>query len=429
MAEETPTTPSPAVEPPKANPLGKPVAPGASPIGQTIRRPTLSGALRPGVKLPPKPALAGGLKLPPKPASPLKTVSTASPLKPGLKMPAAPAAPVLKSGLKLPTKPVIRKPGSGLTPVKPPAPAAAAPAPAAPAPAPAAPAPVAPAAQAPVAPVAQPQKPVAAPVVAKPVAAPVAAPVAKPVAVAVAGDALTTLKAVTKNLKSLTSPIPQQAILHKTGIIAEPVKDISDAQKQAAKSKTSRISLSTAVGAAPVKNDGAPMKTIRIKRPVDLPADGPATASQPAKVVTATVVAPPQPAATPEPPAAPAAAAESVTATQRKTLKISRPAGLGVRPAGKFGVKKPTAPTSAPAAAAAPAASADAAPVADIPDIPDMPAVSSNVPAFAPAQSKETVADVPAFVAMLGMIVQVAACLVMGAVAWFLYQDSLIPVF
>lgn len=385
MAEETSTTVPPAAEPPKANPLAKPAATSASPIGPTIKKPVIGGGLKPG------------LKLPPKPASPLKTVAAASPLKPGLKMPAAPA---LKSGLKLPTKPVIRKPGSGLTPVRPhlPGAAASAPAPAAAAPAPA-PAPAA--------------APAPAPAPAAPAAAPAAA--AKP------ADALDTLKAVTKNLKSLTSPIPQQAILRKTGIIADPSQSLTEAQKQAAKSKTSRISLADAVGAAPVKNDGAPMKTIRIKRPVDLPLDGPGSAS--AKKATARIVAPPSVAS--EEPAAPAASAE-VSATQRKTLKITRPGGGTVRPAGRFGVKKPGAP-AAPAAAPAPAESAA---VADIPDIPDIPAMPTNVPAFAaPSASGDTVPDVPPAVATLGVVAQLAACIVMGALAWFLYQDSTISLF
>ena len=48
-------------------------------------------------------------------------------------------------------------------------------------------------------------------------------------------------KKATQNLKSVTGPIPAQATLRKTGIIAEGI--ITPAQQQAAKSKTSRISL------------------------------------------------------------------------------------------------------------------------------------------------------------------------------------------
>jgi len=59
-------------------------------VGGAIRKPVIGGGLRPGLKLPPKPAgLKPGLKLPPKPAG----------LKPGLKLPPKPPA------LKLPPKP------------------------------------------------------------------------------------------------------------------------------------------------------------------------------------------------------------------------------------------------------------------------------------------------------------------------------------
>ena len=368
-----------------------------------IKKPIIGGAggLKTGLKLPPKPAIGG---------SPLKTVNNvASPLKPGLKLPGAPAT-ALKPGLKLPTKPVIRKPGTGLAPMKP----------AAPAPAPAA-APVA--AVKPVAPAAPVAKPVAPVAVAKPVApVAVAKPVA-PVAVEAKSSALGALKAVTQNLKSVSpvADVPQQAILHKTGIIADPEKALTDAQKQAAKSKTARISLSEAVGVAPVKNENAPMKTIRIKRPADI---APAGAAAPAKPVVAPVAAPvvSAPAAAP---AAPAEAKNDVSVTQRKTLKVTRPAGMPVRPAGKFGVKKPGAPAAgapapAPAAPAAPGAAPAVADIADIPDIPEIPATAS---------AGETVSDVPAIVGILGVVLQAAACVVIGALAWFLYQDAQIPLF
>ena len=400
MAEEANTSPVSAAEPPKANPLAAPAAKTAATLQMKplIRKPVIGGAggaLKPGLKLPPKPGAAAG-------ASPLKTVSTASPLKPGIKLPAAPA---LKPGIKLPTKPVIRKPGTGVAPapLKPAVPAApkpaAAPVAAAPAPAPAA---------APVAPVAA--KPVA------PVAAPV---VAKPISAEPPKSALGALKAVTQNLKNVAAAAeaPQQAVLHKTGIVAAPVAELTDAQKQAAKSKTARISLSEAVGVAPVKNENAPMKTIRIKRPTDIQSGGPAVA-KPAAPVAAAVVAAPVAA-----PAAAPAEKSDVSVTQRKTLKITRPSGLGVRPSGKFGVNKPAAPAAPAAKPAAPAAGGD---VADIPDIPDMPAVAALPPAGA---SGDTVPDVPAALGLIGVIVQVAACAVIGALAWFLYQDAQIPLF
>ena len=399
MAEETSNGPASAAEPPKANPLASPALKPAGTLQMkpVIRKPTIGGgALKPGLKLPPKPAGA----------TPLKTVTTSSPLKAGLKMP---ATPTLKAGLKLPTKPVIRKPGSGVAPapLKPaaPTPTAAAPAPA---PAPAAPAPVA--------------APVAAPMVAKPVAAPA---VAKPISAEPASSSLTALKAVTQNLKSVTTAVPQQAILHKTGIIADPTKDMTEAQKQAAKSKTARISLSEAVGVAPVKNENAPMKTIRIKRPADISSNGPAAAAKTvvAAPVAAPVAAAPAAAAT----AAPAAKPADVSVTQRKTLKITRPSEGVVRPAGKFGIKKPAAPAAAaPAKPAAPGAAPAAGDVADIPDIPDIPSVAALPPVGA---ADDTVADVPAIVGVIGVIAQAAACVVIGALAWFLYQDAQVPLF
>ena len=219
--------------------------------------------------------------------------------------------------------------------------------------------------------------------------------------------------------------MPQQAILHKTGIIADPTKDMTEAQKQAAKSKTARISLSEAVGVAPVKNENAPMKTIRIKRPADIPSNGPAAAAK--TVVAAPVAAPVAAAPAAAAPAAPAAKPADVSVTQRKTLKITRPSEGVVRPAGKFGIKKPAAPAAAaPAKPAAPGAAPAAGDVADIPDIPDIPSVAALPPVGA---ADDTVADVPAIVGVIGVIAQAAACVVIGALAWFLYQDAQIPLF
>ena len=86
---------------------------------------------------------------------------------------------------------------------------------------------------------------------AKPAAAPAApAPDTAP-------SAVDQLKSMTAKLKGITQQIPAQAILHKTGIIAD--QDLTEAQKQASKSRTARISLSDAMGVAPVKNEAAPM--------------------------------------------------------------------------------------------------------------------------------------------------------------------------
>lgn len=298
----------------------------------------------------PSAGLKPGLKLPPKPglASGLKLPpkpGAASPFKPGLKLPTQAA---IKPGLKLPPKPVIHKPGEAVA----------------------------------------------------------AVPLPKPVELPKPMEAL---KSVTQKLKGITQEIPQQAILHKTGIIAE--GSLSDAQKEAAKHKTARISLSDAMGVAPVKDAAVPMKTIRIKRPIDIPASTPAAAP-----------AAPAPAAS----AAAPAAAPAPTMTQRKTLKVARPSGVAVRPGGKFSVKRPGQATTIAKTASATAA-APAAPVADdaVADIPDMPATAAApVPHLAPAE-----AESPSWVWTLSALVQLAACAVIGALAWFLYQNTQLATF
>ena len=249
-------------------------------------------------------------------------------------------------------------------------------------------------------------------------AAPAAAPAA-PAAEAAKSQtsSLEQLKSVTQNLKSVTAPIPQQAILHKTGIIADP--GLTEAQMAAAKARTSRISLSDAMGVAPVKNEPAPMKTIRIKRPVDIPG---ATES-----MSAPSPAPVAPTPVPEAPAADTSDAASTSVTQRKTLKISRPGGA-VRPAGKFGVKKPS--SQATTVAKKPAAEAAASADGEVADIPDLPAESNFVPAngkLAAAagvpQGADVEKDVPKGVAVMGLIIQFAACLVMGLLVYKFYVD------
>ena len=423
MADDVVMTPVEAAEPPKGSPLGKPAAPVVSP------KPAPAAAgLRPGLKLPPKPGLAAGLKLPPKPGV-AKAGATVSALRPGLKLPPKPGATVsalrpglklptqtaLKPGVKLPPKPVIRKPGATVSsPVLPKpvtAPAAAA-VPPAPKPAPAKPVSV------------DAQgvgklPTVAAQAVARGEVAPVEMP--KP---------MEALKTVTQKLKGITQEIPQQAILHKTGIVAD---GASDAQKEAAKHKTARISLSDAMGVAPVRDEAAPMKTIRIKRPIDIPNPTSSLASQPKPPAAAPAGAPAAaPAAAAAAPAAsdsaeqPAPAA-SASVTQRKTLKITRPGGA-VRPAGKFGVKRPVsqATTVAKAAPAKPgdatapadAANAGDAAVADIPDIAPLPPVQAL-----------PLDDGPAWPWTLSALIQVAACVAMGVLVWFFYENSQLPTY
>jgi hypothetical protein len=225
------------------------------------------------------------------------------------------------------------------------------------------------------------------------------------------------LKSVTQKLKGITQSIPQQAILHKTGIIADSA--VSETQKEAAKHKTARISLADAIGAAPLKNENAPMKSIRIKRPIDIPGATKA-ASKPETAPVEAADAAPVEAASSEP---------SSSVTQRKTLKIARPATGAVRPS-KFGVKRPSAATAAPVAPSASAesdsAAAPAGEVADIPeiaDIPPMPTVAA-IPVAASASN-----DGPAWLCALSAIVQLAACIAIGALAWYLFQDTQISTF
>ena len=225
--------------------------------------------------------------------------------------------------------------------------------------------------------------------------------------------ALEQLKTVTQKLKGVTQEIPQQAILRKTGIIAD--QDLTEAQKQASKSRTARISLSDALGVAPVQNEAAPIKTIRIKCP-----DAIAKPATPAP----SSAAPAAPAPAAETPAEPAPSAAS-TITQRKTLKIARPGA--VRPSGKFGIKKPSA--AAPAApAGAPAPTAEGGDVADIPDIPEMPTAATIAPAAAPMPAN-AVPSLSKGATITGIIFQIAACVVVGALAYFLYLDAQLPLF
>ena len=402
MADETPVSPITAAEPPKADALSEAVSSNVSTLKlkPVIRKPVVGAtqtALKPGLKLPPKPAVGGaglkpGLKLPPKPSA------TVTALRPGLKLPPKPGAGAadgaLKPGLKLPAKPVIRKPGAAAAPVAIPKPVSAASQPEA--------APAAPAAETPV------TKIDMAGVAKLPTVEMQAVKRDEELKVAEMPKPMEALKSVTQKLKGITQQIPAQAILHKTGIIAD--ASVSDAQKQAAKSKTARISLSDAMGVAPVKNESAPMKTIRIKRPTDIP--GATKALDP---VTPPTPAAAEPAAE-KPASEPAAAAPAPTVTQRKTLKITRPAGGAIRPGGKFGVKRPAAPAAADAASPGAAAAGDT--VSDIADIPSMPPPPPPMPV-------EAASDVPSWISSICVIAQVAACIAVGLLAWKLYNTSI----
>ena len=229
--------------------------------------------------------------------------------------------------------------------------------------------------------------------------APAAASAPAPAPQPAAPTAMDQLKGMTQKLKGITQAIPAQAILHKTGIIAD--QDMTEAQKQASKSRTARISLSDAIGVAPVKDEAAPMKTIRIKRPVDLQGSAPKPAA-------------PAPAAAPAEAESAPAAAPAPTMTQRKTLKIARP-GTGVRPTGKFGIKKP--------AAAAPAA--EAGEVADLPEVADLAPVAAAPAQFVAAPvAADGVADVGKGLQVVDLVLQIAACIAVGFLAWKLYLDT-----
>lgn len=264
---------------------------------------------------------------------------------------------------------------------------------------------------------------------------PAPAPAAAAAAAGAEPSSMEQLKTVTQKLKGITQQIPQQAILHKTGIIAD--QDFTEAQKQASKSRTARISLSDAIGVAPVQNEAAPMKTIRIKRPSDIQshapahtatAPAPAPASAPAPAPQKPVAAPAAPAA--EAPAAPAAETPAATAaegeaastvTQRKTLKISRPGGVAVRPTGKFGIKKPGSTALTKPSEKKAEAPADG----EVADIPDLPAASAAVAAPPPAAEPEAgrIADVPPGLLVFDFILQFAACCAVGFLGYLLYTD------
>ena len=251
-----------------------------------------------------------------------------------------------------------------------------------------------------------------------------AAPAAPAPADAAAAPAAPSKKA-TQSLAAVSDQMPAQAVLRKTGIIAEGI--ITPAQQQAAKSKTSRISLESAIGVAPAKESPAPLKTIRLRRPTDLkhPAPSPikpvgAPEAVPASITSAeTVVKEDAPTAAPM---TPVEETDSASTTQKKTLKLHRPSGLGVkRPT--LGIKKPgesTEPAAAPSDG----------------DVPDMPADMGDVPELKPlapmdfsaASASDMSAGVPGWVAALSLVTTIAALLVLGVVVYFLYQEGVGPV-
>ena len=109
--------------------------------------------------------------------------------------------------------------------------------------------------------------------------------------------------------------------------LPEGPKPPSTAQVQAAKSKTSRISLDSAIGVAPVGAEKEGPKTIRLKRPTDLSVPG----STPVAPKPPLVPSARQTSRIPDSvlPTVEAAAGDSASVTQKKTLKIKRPGAAG----------------------------------------------------------------------------------------------------
>ena len=255
------------------------------------------------------------------------------------------------------------------------------------------------------------------PVIRKPVIrkppAPGATPAPAPAAAAAAA------KKQTSSLKSVTGPIPAQATLRKTGIIAEGI--LTPAQQQAAKSKTSRISLESAIGVAPTTTKGpAPLKTIRLRRPTDLnkpPTPSPFGAPKPAPAEAA--AAPVAPAAEASPAMTPVAPAETEAeadsgVTQKKTLKLHRPGASGVT------LKRPTlgGPATGDGVADMPA---------DMGDVPELkPLDAASFGAVAPADSGSS--GVPGWLMAMTTIASLAALLVLGAVFYYLFTEGCAPV-
>lgn len=201
-----------------------------------------------------------------------------------------------------------------------------------------------------------------------------------------------TAKKATQNLKSVTGPIPAQATLKKTGIIAEGI--ITSQQQQAAKSKTSRISLESAIGVAPAKEGPAPLKTIRLRRPTDLK---PTPMTLTPKAEETPAEAPTMPTAAPEP------AADEASVTQKRTLRLPRSGGIGIKP--------PTLGLGSPAGAD----------VSDMGgDVPDLGAV----PAFDAAAPRAEGLGVPKWVAALSLVASLAALLVMGCLLFNLVEEA-----
>lgn len=242
-------------------------------------------------------------------------------------------------------------------------------------------------------------------------------------------------------VKPVQDAMPAQAILHKTGIIAEGI--LTPAQAQAAKTKTSRISLESAIGVAPTLKSGVPMKTIKLRRLTDIPPAPGAVKIEAGKPASA--VSPLAPASTPAEapaPATPASASdESVkpevehaveqplekptTVTQKKTLKLHRP---GFKRPTVSGLKRPGA--SAVSTESKPASDSEVADLAgDVPELSPEIADIKPMPSVAdlPDDSTGTVAGVPSWLNISTILAGVAALVVMSLCTWTLFREATGP--
>ena len=242
-------------------------------------------------------------------------------------------------------------------------------------------------------------------------------------------------------VKPVQDAMPAQAILHKTGIIAEGI--LTPAQAQAAKTKTSRISLESAIGVAPTLKSGVPMKTIKLRRLTDIPSAPGAVKIEAGKPASA--VSPLAPASTPAEAPAPAtpvsASAESVkadvesvaeqplekpaTMTQKKTLKLHRP---GFKRPTVSGLKRPGA--SAVSTESKPASDSEVADLAgDVPELSPEIADIKPMPSVAdlPDDSTGTVAGVPSWLNISTILAGVAALVVMSLCTWTLFREATGP--
>ena len=215
----------------------------------------------------------------------------------------------------------------------------------------------------------------------------------------------------------------RNASLSTTGIVDVPVagEGLTDAQKLAAKNRTSRIALSDAIGAAPAKENAVPIKTIRIKRPANLPTGDEGRATQPTE--PAPLNLPP----VEDSETAATVADTAISASQRKTLKISRPGAEGVRPAGKFALKR-SASLAKTVEVKNVSVPHDAAQVADIPELPQDGGSLPQAP-LAPQVPPGRIVEVPKGLQGWSMTLQFAACVTMGILVYFLYLKTQLPLY